>query len=68
MALKFSKCQYPGICNSCSKKAEYYVQAGCNRLLLCHDCSRELRDLIRIDTEVIKIDEGGSNGNNTIQL
>lgn len=62
MALKFSKCQYPGICNNCSKKAEYYVQAGCNRLLLCHDCSRKLRDLIHTTVK------GGTDGNDTIQL
>lgn len=51
MALKFSKTQYPGICNSCSKVAKYYVQAGIHRLLLCYDCCRELMDLIRIGTE-----------------
>ena len=39
MALRFSKCQYPGICDSCPKVAKYYVQAGIHRLLLCRDCA-----------------------------
>lgn len=61
MALKFSKCQHPGICNSCPKTAKYYIQAGTHRLLLCYDCSRELMNLIRRGTEgnyqTVMIDE-----------
>lgn len=54
MALKFSKCQHPGICNSCPKVAKYSIQAGIHRLLLCYDCSRELMNLIRRGTEAQK--------------
>lgn len=61
MALRFSKCQYPGICNSCPKTAKYYIQAGIHRLLLCYDCSCELINLIRRGTEgdyqTVMIDE-----------
>ena len=61
MALRFSKAQYPGVCNNCAKVAKYYVQAGIHRLLLCYNCCRELMDLIRIGTEgdykMVEIDE-----------
>lgn len=61
MALKFSKCQHPGICNGCAKVAKYNIQAGIHRLQLCYDCSRELMNLVRIGTEgdyqTVMIDE-----------
>lgn len=61
MALKFSKCQHPGICNSCPKAAKYEIRAGIHNLILCYDCSRELMNLIRRGTEgdyqTVMIDE-----------
>ena len=51
MALRFSKCQYPGICNGCAKVAKYSIRAGIHNLILCYDCSRELMNLICRGTE-----------------
>jgi hypothetical protein len=34
-----SKTKYPGICNNCGKKSEFYVRAGSHTLQLCCTCS-----------------------------
>lgn len=51
-ALRFSKCQYPGICNSCAKRAEYIITAGIHTIKLCGTCARELRQQIVVATAV----------------
>lgn len=34
-----SKTKYPGVCNNCSNKSEYYIRCGSHTLLLCGACA-----------------------------
>lgn len=34
-----SKTKYPGICNNCGKKSEFYIRAGSHTLQLCCTCA-----------------------------
>lgn len=58
MALRFSKTQYPGICNSCARACEYIVTAGIHSLKLCRDCaitlSVEIRKQIEVDRDEVE--------------
>lgn len=32
------KTKYPGICNNCGQKSEYYIRCGSHTLQLCGTC------------------------------
>lgn len=51
-----SKTKYPGICNNCGKKSEYYIRCGIHTLQLCGTCLRTLRQEILTIT-CVKDDE-----------
>jgi len=38
-----SKTKFPGICNNCGKKSEFYIRCGIHTLQLCGTCIRILR-------------------------
>ena len=46
MGLRFFKNQYPALCNSCARTAEYIIAAGIHTIKLCGPCARELKQLI----------------------
>jgi hypothetical protein len=51
-----SKTKFPGICNNCGKKSEFYIRCGIHTLQLCGACVRALRQEI-IAITCIKDDE-----------
>ena len=36
------KTKYPGICNNCGQKSEYYIRCGTHTLQLCGTCLERL--------------------------
>ena len=37
-----SKTKFPGICNNCGKKSEFYIRCGIHTLQLCGTCATTL--------------------------
>lgn len=37
-----SKTKFPGICNNCGKKSEFYIRCGIHTLQLCGTCAISL--------------------------
>lgn len=37
-----SKTKFPGICNNCGKKSEFYIRCGIHTLQLCGTCAMTL--------------------------
>lgn len=37
-----SKIKYPGICNNCGRKSEFYIRAGAHSMQLCCTCAISL--------------------------
>lgn len=37
-----SKTKFPGICNNCGKKSEFYIRCGIHTLQLCGTCLNNL--------------------------
>ena len=42
-----TKTKYPGICNNCGKKSEFYIRAGSHTLQLCGMCLNSLASASR---------------------
>ena len=42
-----SKTKYPGICNNCGRKSEFYIRTGARSIQLCSNCLMSLRDEAR---------------------
>lgn len=38
-----SKTKFPGICNNCGKKSEFYIRCGIHTLQLCGTCLNKLK-------------------------
>lgn len=38
-----SKTKFPGICNNCGKKSEFYIRCGIHTLQLCGTCLQKLK-------------------------
>ena len=38
-----SKTKFPGICNNCGKKSEFYIRCGVHTLQLCGTCLNKLK-------------------------
>ncbi len=47
--IKFMKSQFPAICNSCGRRAEYVITTGAKSLLLCPNCSTVLKSAINME-------------------
>ena len=43
-----SKTKFPGICNNCGKKSEFYIRCGIHTLQLCCTCA------ITLSSELMK--------------
>lgn len=61
-----SKTKFPGICNNCGKKSEFYIRCGIHTLQLCGTC------LQRIKAEAITLlaaaeDQANDEYNNSIE-
>ena len=39
-----SKTKYPGICNNCGRKSEFYIRVGAHSIQLCSSCLAILRN------------------------
>lgn len=39
-----SKTKFPGICNNCGKKSEFYIRCGIHTLQLCGTCLKTVQD------------------------
>lgn len=51
-----SKTKFPGVCNNCGRKSEFYIRCGIHTLQLCGTCA------IRLSSELMKTcreDKGG---------
>lgn len=42
--MTISKTKYPGICNNCANKSEFYIRCGIHTLQLCRSCLKKLQD------------------------
>lgn len=42
-----TKTKYPGICNNCGKKSEFYIRCGIHTLQLCGTCLNSLASAAR---------------------
>lgn len=38
-----TKTKYPGICNNCGRKSEYYIRTGIHSIQLCGTCLQKLK-------------------------
>ena len=38
-----TKTKFPGICNNCGKKSEFYIRCGIHTLQLCGTCLQRLK-------------------------
>lgn len=39
-----NKTKFPGICNNCGKKSEFYIRCGIHTLQLCGTCLKKVQD------------------------
>ena len=55
-----SKTKYPGICNNCGRKSEFYIEIGVHSMQFCRTCAIDLsRELTTCTTEAVKTVETG---------
>ena len=61
-----SKTKFPGICNNCGKKSEFYIRCGIHTLQLCGTCLDKLA--LESRTLIVKSgDEMEKEYNNSIE-
>ena len=61
-----SKTKFPGICNNCGKKSEYYIRCGIHTLQLCGTCLQRVKAEATI---LLALKEGQNNAeyNNSVE-
>ena len=61
-----TRTKYPGICNNCGRKSEYYIRAGIHTLQLCGTCLNSLasaaKALLVKDIEAVPYDNSKETG------
>lgn len=62
-----SKTKFPGICNNCGKKSEYYIRCGIHTLQLCGTCAYNLGCELKISVQVKERDEMEKEYNNSVE-
>lgn len=59
------KAWYPGICNNCGARCEYYVRIGAHSIRLCGSCLNELA--LKARTTVVKSIDDNQPYDNSIE-
>ena len=62
-----TKTKFPGICNNCGKKSEFYIRCGIHTLQLCGTCSFSLGCELKIAVQAKRGDEMDAEYNNSIE-
>ena len=62
-----SKTKFPGICNNCGKKSEYYIRCGIHTLQLCGTCAYNLGCELKIAVQAKERDEMEKEYNNSVE-
>ena len=61
-----TKTKYPGICNNCGKKSEFYIRCGIHTLQLCDTCLNSLasasKALLTEEIEAVPYDNSVETG------
>lgn len=52
-----SKTKFPGICNNCGKKSEFYIRCGIHTLQLCGTCAMTLSSELKLTVQKTKAEE-----------
>lgn len=52
-----SKTKYPGICNNCANKSEFYIRCGVHTLQLCGTCAMTLGAELKIAVQQTRAEE-----------
>lgn len=52
-----TKTKYPGICNNCGKKSEYYIRCGVHTLQLCSTCALTLGSELKLTVQRVRAEE-----------
>lgn len=52
-----SKTKFPGICNNCGKKSEFYIRCGIHTLQLCGSCAMTLGCELKIAVQKTQAEE-----------
>ena len=52
-----SKTKFPGICNNCGKKSEFYIRCGIHTLQLCGTCAMILGSELKIAVQAKRAEE-----------
>ena len=52
-----SKTKFPGICNNCGKKSEFYIRCGVHTLQLCGTCATTLGSELKIVVQKTRAEE-----------
>lgn len=52
-----TKTKFPGICNNCGKKSEFYIRCGIHTLQLCGTCSISLSSELKLTVQKTRAEE-----------
>ena len=52
-----SKTKFPGVCNNCGKKSEFYIRCGIHTLQLCGTCAMTLGSELKIAVQKTRAEE-----------
>lgn len=52
-----TKTKFPGICNNCGKKSEFYIRCGIHTLQLCGTCAMTLGSELKLTVQKTRAEE-----------
>ena len=52
-----TKTKFPGICNNCGKKSEFYIRCGIHTLQLCGTCAMTLGGELKMAVQKTRAEE-----------
>lgn len=61
-----SKTKFPGICNNCGKKSEFYIRCGIHTLQLCGSCLNNLA--LEARALIVKSNDEPKEYNNSVEI
>lgn len=62
-----TKTKYPGICNNCGKRSEFYIRCGAHTLQLCGTCAFNLGCELKIAVQTKERDKIEEEYNNSVE-